>query len=63
MRLYDTNDIKYGFLDPKNPKNDILHSTVTPITQNNFNIMVYSGHFEFPCFHTVSTPFSERAWG
>ena len=27
MKLYDTNNIKYGFLDPKNPKNDILHST------------------------------------
>jgi hypothetical protein len=41
------NDIKNDFLDPKNPKNHILHSTVGHTIEKIIFNMADDGHFGF----------------
>lgn len=43
----DKIDIKYGFLDPKNPWKDMLLSTIGQIVAKPIFKMADGGHFEF----------------
>jgi len=40
-------DIKNEFLDPKNPRNHILHCSFSQTTEKLFFKMAYGGHFGF----------------
>jgi len=41
------NDIKYEFLDPKNPRNHILHYSFSQTIEKLFLKMAYGGYFGF----------------